>query len=117
MSAPPLFSLDKAPIVELVTTASSEPVIDHLSESRLAEMMVDGHADALQTLLRANLRIAIDEAIRCRGRGEPQAVMVRRGLRALVGAAEGYRPDEHGAFSAHVRGAVRVALRTRGGAH
>jgi DNA-directed RNA polymerase sigma subunit (sigma70/sigma32) len=103
--------LDGAPIAELVVTASTEPVIDHSYEARLAELLVEGHCEVRQTLVRCNLRVAIDEAIRHRGLGESQARMVRRGVRALVEAAETYRPAAHGPFSDYVRSAVRSAIR------
>ena len=96
---------------ELVSTASSEPVIDLVAESRLAELLLDGDAEALDRLVRASLRIAIDEAIRNRGLGEPQEGLVRRAAHALMEAAHSYDPGRHGRFSIYARRAVRQALR------
>ena len=104
--------LDDAPIDVLVSSASAEPVIDHVSESRLAELFTAGHSDALDRLVRSNLRIAIDEAIRNRGLGERQEWLVRRAAQALVESAGTYDPQQHGRFSHYARRAVRRAIRS-----
>jgi DNA-directed RNA polymerase specialized sigma subunit len=104
-------------LADLVTTASCEPVIDETSESLLIESCREGHTGALEKLIRANLRIVIDEAIRERGLGERQADMVRRGLQALVESADRYDPSRDGSFSAYARGAVRNAIRQGFPAH
>jgi DNA-directed RNA polymerase specialized sigma subunit len=104
--------LDDAPIDELVSTASSEPIIDYLSEAKLVELLTAGHSDALDRLVRSNLRIAVDEAIRNRGLGERQEWLVRRAAHALMESAGSYDPLQHGRFSHYARRAVRRAIRT-----
>lgn len=97
-------------LAELVTTASTEPVLDERGEALLARRVRDGDAEALERLIFGNLRVAVDEAIRNRGLGAPQRDLIRVGVRVLMEAARAYDPDLHGSFSSFTRSRVRRAL-------
>lgn len=70
-----------------------------------------GQDDALKELVRAHLRIAVDEAIRNRGFGVGQERLARVGALALVEAAPDFDPDQHGSFSSYARQVVRRAIK------
>lgn len=99
------------PVSELVASASQARLPDEAEERRLVESCASGEPSALAALVRAHLRIAVDEAIRNRGRGERQDRLARVGAQALVDAAPSYDPSTHGAFSAWARRIVRDAVR------
>lgn len=97
-----------APVEDLVVGASRMPLLDETEEARLADRRTDH--EALTELVRRHLRVAVDEAIRNRGLGARQDVLVRAGARALVEAAPRYDPEMHGAFSTYARRTVRDAI-------
>lgn len=99
------------PVADLVARASESRVLDPSEEERLAARSASGQDDALETLVRAHLRIAVDEAIRNRGFGERQDRLARVGALALVQAAPDFDPDEHGSFAGYARRVVRRAIR------
>jgi RNA polymerase primary sigma factor len=102
--------LTGASLDELVTTASTEPLLDERGESLLALRVRNGDPDALERLILGNLRVAVDEGIRNRGLGAPQRDLIRDGVRVLMEAAGAYDPDIHGRFSMYVKARVRRAL-------
>lgn len=102
--------LSGASVGELVSTASMEPVLDAALEAELARRVSDGDTEALERLVMGNLRVAVDEAIRNRGLGQPQRALVRRGVGVLIEAARMYDPDRHGSFSHFASERVRRAL-------
>ena len=106
-------AVEELSVADLVVAASSAPLIDDRSESLLAERFRTGNAAALETLVRCNLRIAVDEAIRNRGLGTSQAELVRAGTRALVESARSFDPKRHESFAGHARAAVRHAITRR----
>jgi DNA-directed RNA polymerase sigma subunit (sigma70/sigma32) len=101
---------DQLSVGDLVSMASAQPVLAADAEARLIHRIQGGDAPAVEELVRGNLRIAIDEAIRVRGLGMPQRELVRAGIRALVEAAQSYDPAEHGPFSSHARLNVRQVM-------
>lgn len=98
---------DQLSVGDLVSMASSQPVLGERDEQDLILRIQAGDAVAVQELVRMSLRIAIDEAIRTRGLGLPQRELVRLGVRALVDAAQSYDPTTHGRFADHARASVR----------
>ena len=102
--------LSDAPVGELVTTASREPLLDEEHELALIRRFRQGDTEALERLLMSNLRVAVDEAIRNRGLGRSQGMLVRRGITVLIEAARTYDPDLHGPFSGYAGQRVRSTL-------
>lgn len=102
--------LADAPVGELVTTASREPLLDEEHELALVRRVREGDAEALERLVMSNLRVAVDEAIRNRGLGQSQRLLVRRGIGVLIEAARMYDPDVHGPFSEFAGRRVRSTL-------
>ena len=102
--------LADAPVGELVDTASREPLLDDEHESALIRRVREGDSEALERLVMSNLRVAVDEAIRNRGLGQSQRMLVRRGISVLVEAARTYDPDRHGPFSGYASRRVRSTL-------
>jgi RNA polymerase primary sigma factor len=102
--------LADAPVGELVTTASREPLLDEERELALVRRVRDGDMEALERLVMSNLRVAVDEAIRNRGLGQSQRSLVRHGITVLLESARTYDPDAHGTFSRYVTDRVRNAL-------
>jgi len=101
---------DQLSVGDLVSMASSQPLLSDQEEEGLILRIQAGDADAVEDLVRACLRIAIDEAIRSRGLGLPQRELVRIGVRSLVDAAQAYEPGLHGRFADHARASVRETL-------
>lgn len=102
--------LADAPVGELVTTASREPLLDEEHELVLVRRVRQGDTEALERLVMSNLRVAVDEAIRNRGLGQSQRLLVRRGIAVLIEAARTYDPDLHGSFSGYAGRRVRSTL-------
>ena len=101
---------DQLSVGDLVSMASEQPFLGEEDEAGLVRRIHQGDAGAVEELVRGNLRIAIDEAIRTRGLGRPQRDLVRVGVRMLVEAAQCYDPHEHGPFVNHARARVRNAM-------
>ncbi len=99
------------PVADLVAHASSTRKLDEREEAVLADRCATGQDAALDALVRAHLRVAVDEAIRNRGLGARQDRLARAAARALVEAAPGYDPERHGSFSAWARCIVRDAIK------
>ncbi len=95
----------------LVWLASAQPLLDDRTESELVARRGAGDRRATEKLVLSNVRVVLDEAIRARGLGRSQEILVRAGVRALVEAVRCYDAAEHGAFSDHLRDRVRAALR------
>jgi DNA-directed RNA polymerase sigma subunit (sigma70/sigma32) len=98
-------------IVDLVEVASAQPLLDEHDEDTLVDRAQHGDAEARERLVMGNLRIAIDEAIRTRGLGQPQRKLVPTGVRTLLDAIRSYDPLVDGPFSRHVRARVRRAMK------
>jgi DNA-directed RNA polymerase sigma subunit (sigma70/sigma32) len=96
---------------DFVRKASEQSVLDPEEELRLVERLDGGDGEALGDLVRPLVRVVIDEAIRHRGFGCPQAELIRHGMDALVAAARVYSPARDGALRKHVQEAVRAAMR------
>lgn len=101
---------DQLSVGELVSMASAQPMMAEEDEQGLIRRIQAGDPNAVEELVRATLRIAIDEAIRTRGLGLPQRELVRRGVRTLVEAAQTYDPLRHGRFADHARTSVRAVM-------
>jgi RNA polymerase primary sigma factor len=101
---------DQLSVGDLVSMASEQPFLGEEDEVGLARRIRQGDAGAVEELVRGNLRIAIDEAIRTRGLGPRQRDLVRLGVRTLVEAAQEYDPGEHGPFADHARASIRNAM-------
>lgn len=99
-------------VAELIESATVARRLDHREERALVERWASGHTEARDELVRASLRVAVDEAIRNRGRGARQERLARVGAQALIEAAPGYDPHAHGPFSAWSRQVVRRAIRS-----
>lgn len=95
---------------DLVNRASAVPVLDASQQARLAARLEGGQSEALSELVETHLRVAVDEAIRNRGLGLAQNVLVREAARALVECAPHYDPERDGSFARYARGEIRVAL-------
>ena len=104
------FEVTSASVEDLVARASETPVLDASQQARLAARLKGGQQDALSELIEAHLRVAVDEAIRNRGLGLPQDVLVREAARALVACAPVYDPDRHGSFARYARRKIRAAI-------
>lgn len=98
-------------VADLVASASRSPMLDEREEEALADRWASGHDAARDALVRAHLRLAVDEAIRNRGLGARQDRLARLAARALVEAAPEYDPKAHGAFSRWARITVRNAIK------
>ncbi len=109
--AEPSPDLTKLSVGDLVWMASSHPVLDEAHQDRLLRGARAGESDAIGELVLANLRIAVDEAIRARGLGLPQRKLVRLAAEAMLDAVQSYDPAIHDGFSEHVRGRIRDVLR------
>jgi DNA-directed RNA polymerase sigma subunit (sigma70/sigma32) len=96
---------------DLVEVASAQPLMDEKDEDALVSRAQDGDSTAREELVMRNLRVAIDEAIRTRGLGQPQRKLVPAGVRTLLDAIGSYDPMVHGSFSSHVRTRVRRAMK------
>jgi RNA polymerase primary sigma factor len=101
---------DQLSVGDLVSMASEQPFLGEEDEAGLARRIRQGDSKAVEELVRGNLRIAIDEAIRTRGLGSSQRELVRMGVRMLVEAAQEYDPGVHGPFSDHARATIRNAM-------
>lgn len=101
-----------APLADLVARASNTRILDEREEAQLVGRCVSGQDAALDVLVRAHLRVAVDEAIRNRGLGARQDRLARAAARALVESAPEYDPAQHGSFSAWARRIVREAIKT-----
>jgi DNA-directed RNA polymerase sigma subunit (sigma70/sigma32) len=110
-SAPDFAHLSLGALIEV---ASAQPVLDDLDEGALVERAQQGDAEAHEMLVLSNLRVAIDEAIRTRGLGQPQRKLVPRGVSTLLEAIRTYDPAVDGLFSSYVQSRVRMAIRTGG---
>lgn len=99
-------------MAELIESASDARRLDDGEERALVERWASGQADARDELVLASLRVAVDEAIRNRGRGARQDRLARVGAQALIEAAQDYEPGVHGSFSAWSRRIVRDAIRS-----
>jgi DNA-directed RNA polymerase sigma subunit (sigma70/sigma32) len=98
-------------IVDLVEVASAQPLMDEHDEDTLVDRARQGDSEAREELVMRNLRVAIDEAIRTRGLGQPQRKLVPTGVRTLLDAIGSYDPLVDGPFSSHVRARVRRAMK------
>lgn len=101
-----------APLADLVARASNIRILDEQEEALLVGRCLSGQEAALDVLVRAHLRLAVDEAIRNRGLGARQDRLARAAARALVESAPEYEPTEHGSFSEWARRIVRDAIKT-----
>lgn len=101
---------DQLDVSDLVSLASEQPLLAGDDEEGLVRRVRAGDEVAVEELVRGNLRIAIDEAIRARGLGLPQSDLVRLGVRALFEAVRSHDPAEHGPFSSHARSVVRKVM-------
>ena len=104
------FEVTSASVEDLVARASAVPVPDASLQERLAARLRGGQPEALSELVEMHLRVAVDEAIRNRGLGLPQNVLVREAARALVACAPEYDPERDGSFARYARGEIRAAL-------
>ena len=104
--------IDGVPVADLVARASNTRILDEREEALLVGRCVSGQDAALDALVRAHLRVAVDEAIRNRGLGARQDRLARAAARALVESAPEYDPGEHGSFSDWARRIVREAIKT-----
>jgi DNA-directed RNA polymerase sigma subunit (sigma70/sigma32) len=110
--AMPHFSTNEiasAAVEDLIVGASDVPVLDDAEEARLA-VRCAANDEARWELVRSHLRVAVDEAIRNRGLGARQEVLVREAVRALVEAAPDYDAVSHGSFASYARRIVRAAI-------
>jgi len=103
--------ISDAPLSDLVTRASRWRVLDEQEEAALVDRCASGQDAALDDLVRAHLRVAVDEAIRNRGLGARQDRLARVAARALVEAAPRYQPDRDGPFSRWARRTGREAIK------
>ena len=101
---------DQLSVSDLVSMASAQPLLAEEDVAGLVLRIRAGDAAAIEELVVANLRIAIDEAIRTRGLGRSQRELVRTGVRTLVEAAQVYDPIEHGSFMRHAQSSVHAAM-------
>jgi len=106
----PAADLATLSVVSLVWMASAQPVLDERTEDELVDHAREGDREALEQLAMRNLRIVIDEAIRARGPGHSQDMLVRLGVQSLIDAVRYYDPHSHGRFSAYLRSRVRTAF-------
>ena len=104
------FDLTSTTVEELVIGASKEPVLDEEREAQLAAHFHARAEDVLTVLVRTHLRVAVDEAIRSRGLGLRQEILVREAARALLEAAPGYDPSTDGSFREYSRRVAREAI-------
>ncbi|MEQ1855859.1 MAG: hypothetical protein ABL963_05265 [Longimicrobiales bacterium] len=111
VQALPTPNLAQLGLGDLIRMASAQPVLDERDEGALVERAQKGDTDAREVLVLSNLRVAIDEAIRTRGHGQPQRKLVPMGVSSLLEAIRTYDPNTDGPFSSHVRSRVRLALR------
>jgi DNA-directed RNA polymerase sigma subunit (sigma70/sigma32) len=109
--AQPSPDLTTLSVGDLVWMASAHPILDQDSEDQLLRGAREGESEAIDALVLANLRIAVDEAIRARGLGLPQRKLVRLAAAAMLEAAHSYDPMIHGRFSDYVRVRIRDVLR------
>jgi DNA-directed RNA polymerase specialized sigma subunit len=100
---------------DLIDMASAQPVLDERDEDTLIERARQGDADAREQLTMGNLRVAIDEAIRSRGWGQPQRKLVPMGVSMVLESVSSYDPRTHGPFAMYLRARVRRAMRERAG--
>jgi RNA polymerase primary sigma factor len=96
---------------DFIRRASEQSLLDPEEELRLAERIDRGDDDALEDLVRPLVRIVIDEAIRYRALGCPQAELIRKGVEALVTCARSYSLERDGPLGTYAHRAVRAAMR------
>jgi len=99
----------ETPVANLIACASASRILD-ISEEETLERVSPRREDARDSLVRAHLRVAVDEAIRARGLGTRQDRLVRTAARALVEAAPLYDPSTEGRFRDYARRIVRRAI-------
>jgi DNA-directed RNA polymerase sigma subunit (sigma70/sigma32) len=105
-----LASLEALPLEELVREASVPP-LDSGTAARLAGRSAAGDLEAYEGLVRAHLRVAVDEAIAHRSSGAPLGSLIRQALDSLLAAAREHDPATHAPFASHARARVRRDLR------
>lgn len=113
MQAPTPSDFGKLSLGDLVWVASAQPVLEEDQEDDLIRRARAGDVSALDQLVLRTLRIAIDEAIRTRGLGEPQRRLIRQGVTTLLKTARLYDPIKDGRFSSYARNRVRHAISER----
>jgi RNA polymerase primary sigma factor len=96
---------------EFARVVSSEPLPQEEEELLTGQVRVGDEA-VLDRLVRAHLRVVVDEAIAHRGGDLPIAKLVRAGVGALVASARHYDPARDGSFSGHARRWIRQAMRS-----
>ena len=95
----------------LVRAASEVPVPGAEEERRLAEAARRGDTEARDQLLRAHVRIVVDEAIRYRDAARDATELVADGLAALHDALLRFDPSAHGRFGGYARDWIRLRIR------
>jgi len=96
---------------ELVRAASNAPLLDPEEDRRLAREAREGQDEALDSLVKAHLRLVVDEAIRHRDHFVRTGDLVSRGLKGLHWAAPRFDPEVHESFWTYARQAVRAEIR------
>ena len=97
-------------ISTLVRQASEQPMLEPEREEHLVAQLRSGDPSAAETLVRQNLRMAIDEAILNRALGMPQTTLIRVGIDALKDATATYVSGHDITFREHARRVVRSAM-------
>lgn len=111
MDRDPIELLYAGSLSEFVREASVLPDLEPEEETRLAARLAEGDPEAVAALIRWNLRMIIDEAIRNRGLGRRQSDLMKAGVEELSRSARRYSPPRHGSFARYARRAVREAMR------
>ena len=97
--------------------AARDAIREKRKAERLAARAAAGDASARDSLVRAHLRLVVDEAIRYRGVGDRMRDLVPQAFDALVEAAREYTPPSDEGFTAYARRSIRSALTGRYGPH
>lgn len=111
IDAPGLAGSTLQDVVELATATPHPPKAE---TERLLANAAGGDTAALETLVKANLRSVVDEAIRHRGEGQHVRELVRAGIRGLVSAIRAPQElggTQDGGFPEQARRAIRREIR------
>lgn len=90
---------------------SAYPLIDRDEEVRLARLIAAGDREALDTLVRCNLRFVVSVAKRYSSFGVPLADLVSEGNMGLIRAAHRFDPDQGVRFISYASWWVRQSIR------
>jgi RNA polymerase primary sigma factor len=95
---------------QYLSEISRVPLLDGISERRLARKMAGGDIEAKQALVAANLRLVVFVAKRFRNRGLSLLDLIEEGNLGLIRASEKFKPRKGFRFSTYATWWIRQSI-------